>query len=410
MIYTLYAPQTIKVTVDLPASKSISNRMLIMNALPESPCPIRNLSDSSDTRVLEEALRSTDSIIDIGAAGTSMRFLTAYFAQKAGERILTGSERMRQRPIGILVEALRSIGAEINYSEKEGFPPLKIKGKKLVGGKIRLDGSVSSQYISALMMTAPLMKKGLEIELIGDIISEPYIKMTSRLMQSFGVLAERFGNIIRIKQAMYSPVSFSVENDWSAASYWYEIGVLSGSETAITLLGLVENSIQGDSRGRFLFEKLGVESSFQEDAVLLEKITLSASGKVLEYNFINEPDLAQTFVVTCCLKDIPFRFSGLQSLRIKETDRISALQKEMQKLGYVLETSDSSIEWKGEKCPPEKEPVISTYEDHRMAMAFAPAALKFGSIRIENPDVVAKSYPRYWDDLRKAGFTIVSSE
>jgi len=390
MIYTIQPPASIHAEIRLPASKSISNRILILNALSKSKYPIENLSDSDDTQVLAKALLSLQTgnmVFDIGAAGTSMRFLTAYLAQHEGAWIITGSERMKNRPIQILVDSLREIGGKIEYMEKEGFPPLQIYGKKLSGETIRLNGGVSSQYLSALMMIAPLTQQGLDIQLEGTIISRPYIDMTIRLMQTFGVETGWKGQHIRIEPQTYQPVPFTVENDWSAASYWYEIVALAGHSASVKLIGLEQNSIQGDAKVEELFETM-------------------VSTESLHYDFTNEPDLAQTLAVTCCFLNIPFHFTGLQTLRIKETDRISALQTELKKLGFILKTNEATMEWMGECCYPDSNPVISTYDDHRMAMAFAPVCLKTGKIRIENPNVVSKSYPGFWDDLRIAGFEI----
>jgi 3-phosphoshikimate 1-carboxyvinyltransferase len=391
----------------LPASKSISNRVLLLNALSKSPYPIENLSDSDDTQVMRQAFESESSFIDIGAAGTSMRFLTAYLAQLPGEYTITGTERMKNRPIRILVDALRSLGAEITYLEKEGYPPLKIKGKSLKGGTIRLDGSVSSQYISALLMIAPNLEQGLNLYLENKIISRPYLEMTIRLMEYFGIVFRREDAIIRIEPQTYKAKPFKVESDWSAASYWYEIMALSNGNASVELLGLEENSMQGDSVVSKLFERLGVATEFTSPGT----ISLRAKpdrDSVFHHDFINEPDLAQTVAVTCCMRDIPFHFEGLQSLRIKETDRITALQQEMRKLGYVINSpSDSEIAWIGEKCPEESDPIISTYEDHRMAMAFAPVCLKRNTIKIREPQVVGKSYPGFWNDLKQAEFKII---
>ena len=340
-----------------------------------------------------------------------MRFLTAYLSQSESNRIITGSERMRNRPIKILVEALRQIGAEINYVEKEGFPPLQIMGRKLRGGEIILDGSVSSQYLSALMMAAPLMEKGLNISLTGNIISSPYIEMTLRLMELFGIKTFWEGKTIRIAPQTYTARPFKVESDWSAASYWYEIMALAQGNPDVELLGLEENSLQGDSKSAKLFENLGIKTDFSPSGrVRLTRLTADKTHPELyQYDFVNEPDLAQTLVVTCCMSGIPFRFGGLQSLKIKETDRIAALQTELKKLGYIVNSeSDNLMEWRGERCEPESDPIISTYEDHRMAMAFAPICLKTGKIRINDPEVVSKSYPGYWEDLRKAGFIVIA--
>ncbi|MDR3219676.1 MAG: 3-phosphoshikimate 1-carboxyvinyltransferase [Dysgonamonadaceae bacterium] len=409
MIYTIQPPQHIDGPVGLPASKSISNRVLILNALSKSPYPIANLSDSDDTKVLQKALESNVSDFDIGAAGTSMRFLTAYLSQLSGNWTLTGTERMKNRPIKILVEALRAIGGEISYIDKEGFPPLRIQGKNLKGGSIRLDGSVSSQYISALMLIAPCLAQGLCIRLTGDIISKPYIEMTLRLMQVFGMETFWDGKNIRIAPQNYRPLPFQVESDWSAASYWYEMVLLFG-KSKIELIGLENNSLQGDAKIAEIYEKFGIKTEFQPGKIVLSNCAdipaSTAIHKTLLYDFTNEPDTAQTLAVSCCLSDIPFRFIGLQSLRIKETDRILALQTELKKLGYVVKAGTADMEWVGERCRPDLEPLIFTYEDHRMAMAFAPVCLKTGKIRIKDPEVVSKSYPGFWSELKKMGFSI----
>ena len=390
----------------MPSSKSICNRALIIWALSKGCKSIDNLSDCDDTRVMVRALENMPDTIDIMAAGTAMRFLTAFLSVTEGEHTITGTERMRQRPIKILVDALRSIGADIEYTENEGFPPLKIKGTRLEGKEITLPGDVSSQYISALMMIGPILKNGLKLKLTGNIISRPYINLTIEIMKEFGGKAEwEKDNVIVIHPQNYKPVPYYVESDWSAASYWYEIAALS-EDACIELPGLFEKSFQGDSKVAELFEQLGVKTEYAD-----KHITLSKSRNIterLEYDFVNQPDLAQTFVVTCCMLEIPFRFSGLQSLKIKETDRMAALMNEMKKLGYVISESEGSIlEWNGEKCESETTPAIDTYEDHRMAMAFAPAALKLKNIRINNPQVVSKSYPGFWNDLTKAGFNIM---
>ena len=409
MIYTIYAPQSIQGKVSLPSSKSISNRILLLNALSACPREMANLSESDDTQILKAALNSKDKLRDVGAAGTSMRFLTAYLAQCPGEYILTGSERMKNRPIGILVEALKDAGAEIHYLGKDGYPPLQINGRKLKGGEIRLQSNVSSQYISALMMVAPCMENGLSIRLEGEVISEPYIRMTESLMNLFGVKIIRDDNILRIAPQSYLPLPSVVESDWSAASYMYEIVALAERTTSLSLNNLSEDSLQGDSKVRLLFESLGVCSLFGSGGVELTRSDSNDSRFV--YDFINEPDLAQTFIVSCCLLDIPFRFSGLQSLRIKETDRIEAMRAEMKKLGYLLNLEPGDIlSWNRERCSEDPEAVILTYQDHRMAMAFAPAALKRGSVRIADPEVVSKSYPGFWNDLKVMGFEIVADD
>ena len=391
-------PKELNLQINLPSSKSISNRALILNALAYSPYEILNLSDCDDTRVTVKALDSNDSTFDIGAAGTAMRFLTAFLSKTVGEWVITGSERMKNRPIKLLVDALTTLGARIEYVEKEGFPPLRIFGSAMMGGEISLNGGVSSQYISALMMIAPYMQNGLIIKLEGDVISIPYIQMTMTMMKEFGVEVAFDKNVITILPQTYTPIQYKVESDWSAASYWYEVLSIVGNGT-VFLRGLNRNSSQGDSKVADLFEQLGVITEYQSEGLLLTS-TGNYSSK-FEYDFVNQPDLAQTFAVTCCLKNIPFHFYGVQSLKIKETNRVAALINELAKLGYVLfEPTEGQLAWDGERCEPAKEISIATYEDHRMAMAFAPAALVTPLV-IEEPQVVSKSYPTFWSDFEK---------
>lgn len=400
------APQgRISVSITLPSSKSICNRALIIKALSGGNEIIENLSDCDDTRVMVKALKEMSPVIDIMAAGTAMRFLTAYLSTTESTHVITGTERMKQRPISILVNALRSLGADIEYTDNEGFPPLKINGHKLDGSKISLPGNVSSQYISALMMIGPALKNGLELTLTGNIISRPYINLTIKIMEEFGAKAEWTDeSTLKVYPDKYKSVPYYVESDWSAASYWYEIAALS-ENAEIILPGLFEKSFQGDSKVAEIFKNLGVTTEYHDKRVIL-KNNGDCTDRLV-YNFIDQPDLAQTFVVTCCMMNIPFRFSGLQSLKIKETDRIAALIKEMAKLGYVIEESEDSIlEWNGKRCESDFSSGIDTYEDHRMAMAFAPTVLKTGHLVINNPHVVSKSYPHYWDNLLTAGFGI----
>ena len=402
-------PESIRATIQLPASKSISNRALIINALGNGEDQPENLSDCDDTQVMIRALQAkAGETIDIMAAGTAMRFLTAYLSVTPGKRIITGTERMKQRPIQVLVNALRELGADIEYTDNEGFPPLCIQGTTLNKDHITLPGNVSSQYISALLMIGPSLKNGLTLTLTGDIISRPYINLTLQLMTDFGAKAGwTSGNELRVEPKPYRSTPYYVESDWSAASYWYQITALS-RKADITLPGLFKESYQGDSKVEEIFRSLGVETTHDNQTVTLHK-----SGKPVErldYDFVNQPDLAQTFVVTCALMNIPFRFSGLQSLKIKETDRMAALICEMKKLGYVLQESEGSIlSWEGERCEWSSE-AIDTYEDHRMAMAFAPACLVWPDVCINHPQVVTKSYPHYWDDLKTAGFNIKEEE
>ena len=413
MQYLLTRPDSLNATIQLPASKSISNRALILHALSGGTTLPANLSDCDDTRVMVRALDGHPQHIDIMAAGTAMRFLTAYLSVTPGTRVITGTERMQQRPIRILVDALRTLGAQIDYIANEGFPPLRITGSHLHGHEIELAGNVSSQYISALLMIGPVLPRGLELHLTGDIISRPYINLTLQLMHSFGAHAQWTApNRIKVEPGSYQDVPFTVESDWSAASYWYEMLALWSSDTddataapCIELPGLLPHSHQGDSRGAEVFARLGIYTEYTAQGVRLTRTSTCADR--LDEDMTDIPDLAQTFVVTCCLKGIPFRFTGLQTLKIKETDRICALITELRKLGYVVRSEqDSILTWDGERCPASDAPAIDTYEDHRMAMAFAPACLMRPDIRINHPQVVSKSYPNYWKDLQVAGFRI----
>jgi 3-phosphoshikimate 1-carboxyvinyltransferase len=407
MNYLIKAPGGGKICASfrLPASKSISNRILMLNALSNSPHEIKNLSPGDDTHAMQHVLHNGGCDFNIGAAGTAMRFLTAFLAQTPGEWTLTGTERMKNRPVKLLADALNTLGARIEYMEKDGFPPLRIFGRALQGGETGLSGGVSSQYISALLMAAPLMEKGLTLHLEGDIVSVPYIRLTVQLMRQFGAEVTWEGQTLRVMPGAYRPVPFTVEPDWSAASYWYATAALS-RQAEIRLPGLRRDSLQGDAACAALSVNLGVETAFDGEGVAVSSGGDKCSR--MTYDFVNEPDLAQTFVTACAGLGIPFRFTGLQSLKIKETDRMEALKTELRKLGYLLAGSRGSIlEWTGERCPPDPHPVIRTYEDHRMAMSFAPLALvRPQGIEIEHPQVVTKSYPAFWDDLRAAGFDL----
>lgn len=408
MQYLLNAPASLHATVQLPASKSISNRALILHALSGGSTRPENLSDCDDTQVMIRALDYMPDVIDIHAAGTAMRFLTAYLCVTPGTHVITGTERMQQRPIRILVDALRTLGARIDYAGNEGFPPLRINGTQLTGSEIELAGNVSSQYISALLMIGAVLPVGLKLRLTGNIISRPYINLTLQLMHDFGAQAGWTSeSSIDVTPGGYRDTPFRVESDWSAASYWYQMTALATGSPEVELLGLFANSAQGDSRGAELFARLGVQTEYTPQGVKLRKQGHPVVR--LDEDLVDIPDLAQTFVVTSCLLDVPFRFTGLQSLKIKETDRICALITELRKLGYVVHAEqDSILWWDGERCPADEQPGIDTYEDHRMAMAFAPACLVCPSIRINEPQVVSKSYPRYWDDLQAAGFGITA--
>lgn len=412
MQYKITAPERIQATINLPASKSISNRVLMIHALAGGDTLPDNLSDCDDTEVIIRALAAMPYEIDIKAAGTAMRFMTAYLSVTEGKHLLTGTDRMKRRPIAPLVNALRYLGADIRYAGETGFPPLIINGKTLEGGRLEVPGNISSQYISALLMIGPALKEGLELHLMGEIISRPYIDLTLWTMQEFGAEAEWTDmDIITVRPQVYKSHPYLIENDWSASSYWYEMLALQGtSGSSIKLKGLTDGSKQGDSVVKYLFSLLGVKTTFDnKEEGQPTTVTLTRHRCLLprlDYDFTGSPDLAQTFVVTCALLDIPFTFTGLASLKIKETDRIEALKAEMKKLGYLIkDENNNTLRWEGERCTPSLQP-IDTYEDHRMALAFAPAACRFPRLRINNPGVVSKSYPHYWDDLRKAGFNI----
>lgn len=404
------------VSIQLPSSKSISNRVLIINALSgNSELPL-NVSDCDDTNVMIQWLASKPHTVDIGAAGTAMRFSTALLAVSEGEHIITGSPRMKQRPVAVLVDALRSIGADISYMENDGFPPLRIQGNPaLRGGEITLRGDVSSQFISALLMIGPYLQNGLKLNLTGDIISRAYIDMTIDLMTEFGADVEwADDSSIIVKPGRYDKQRYVVEADWSASSYWYEIIALSDECTSVFLPNLSPYSLQGDSAVADIFELLGVNTDFLIDEEDNSCVRLSKTGNVVktfEYDFSNQPDLAQTLAVTCCMMDIPFHLTGLSTLRIKETDRLNALKAELAKLGFDIQVlNDSELLWDGKRRKLSDEQLraiaIDTYDDHRMAMAFAPAALKNGAIIINHPEVVSKSYPNFWNDMQSAGFSI----
>lgn len=417
MQYMITPSRHVDTRILLPASKSISNRALIIHALTGGNVMPENLSDCDDTKVIIRALSHRPEVIDIKAAGTAMRFMTAYLSVTEGEHTITGTERMKHRPIGVLVDALRYLGAEIEYAGEKGFPPLRIRGRQLEGGRLEIPGNVSSQYISALLMIAPVLSKGLEMKLTGGIVSRPYIDLTLHLMHQFGVSAEWTDiDSITVKPQPYRQRPYTIENDWTAASYWYEILALTDElGSKVVLPGMLDGSRQGDSAVRYIFSLLGIKTAFADrEGDRLTDATLTRHSCMLnrmDYDFTNQPDLAQTLIATCPVLGIPFHFTGLGSLRIKETDRIEAMKTEMEKLGYILHAdSGTELSWEGDRCEPAAQPVIDTYEDHRMAMSFAPLAIRLGRIGINHPEVVSKSYPHYWNDLRKAGFHIVQTD
>jgi len=407
MIYRIESPRfPVEGSIHLPSSKSISNRLLIMSVLSDKKLRIKGLSDSDDTAVMMKNLNSPDKVKNIGHAGTAMRFLSSYYAYTPGEVILTGSERMKNRPIGELVEGLKKLGARIEYKGKKNYPPLLIRGGHLKGGSLTVNGSISSQFISSLLMIAPMLNEGLEIKLSGKVISASYINLTLQLMKRAGINYSWKNNLIRVEKGNYQGRIIEVEPDWSAASYWYEIAALAG-ESEIFLHGLTSDSLQGDSLLEKIFENLGIHTDFREKGIRLVKAPAKTS--FFEFDFTLNPDLVQTLVLTCVLMGIPFRFSGTQSLRIKETDRILALHNELKKFGVILNFPDNGewMSWDGKShYKINKNAIIDTYKDHRMALAFAPVSLKSGEIRIKDPMVVTKSYPSYWDDLLSCGFNI----
>jgi len=389
----------------LPASKSISNRALIINALAGGRSELHNLSDANDTQLMLRLVNATDKVIDVEDAGTTMRFLTAYFSITNQQRILTGTARMKERPIAILVDALRKLGVEIEYLENEGFPPHEIKKfSEQKTNNIRIRGDVSSQYISALMMVAPILPAGLTLTLEGKVGSRPYIEMTASLMKHFGVATNVLADEIVIPHQSYRPEPFTVESDWSATSYWFSFAALA-EKADLVLPKLLSNSLQGDSAIAKIMDDLGVKSQFENGLLRLSK---KESRKELHYDFTDCPDLAQTVSVVCAAKNIKGYFTGLESLRIKETDRIKALQNELSKIGAYLHEEDPEHWTLIPSASLPAQASFLTYKDHRMAMAFAPLATLM-DVEIERPDVVRKSYPNFWNDMKSVGFNVQSS-
>ncbi|MDX1903219.1 MAG: 3-phosphoshikimate 1-carboxyvinyltransferase [Thermonemataceae bacterium] len=366
----------------------------------QSPYQLKNISEARDTKTLQYILGEKQSIADVGDAGTTMRFLIAFYAATKQKVLLTGSERMQERPIGILVEALKDIGAKIKYVGKEGFPPVEIQGFEQKKQQIYIQSNVSSQYISALLMIAPLLEKGLEITLKEEVYSKPYILMTLSLMQYFGVQSQWEGNKIKISPQNYQLKEYTIEADWSAASYWYSL-VAIAEHAQIKMLDLKENSLQGDSIIAKIMENFGVKTTFLTEGVLIEK-TKNFENKSLIYNFKDCPDLAQTLVALCVAKNMDFEGEGLESLAIKETNRLEALQKEVAKFGFEFVGEGKKWILRKNKyfISPTNIISVETYKDHRMAMAFAPLAY-LRDIRIENPKVVEKSYPTFWEEFKK---------
>ncbi|MBY0543337.1 MAG: 3-phosphoshikimate 1-carboxyvinyltransferase [Sphingobacteriaceae bacterium] len=404
--------------IKLTGSKSECNRALIISALSNENVNVENLSVAADTVLLVKSLKSivesqdlgletNDSrLIDIGPAGTAMRFLTAFLAIQNGKFLLTGTERMKQRPIGILVEALKSIGAEISYVENEGFPPLQISGPlKQTTPKVKIKGDISSQYISALLMIAPNLPLGLTLEIEGELTSKPYVEMTLAMLEQVGIRNDWFENTITIEPQSFNTAKLYVEPDWSAASYWFAIAALS-DEATIFLPGLNGYSLQGDSKITEIMANFGITSQFKNGGVFLKKEPKKIERKIFDLKEC--PDLAQTIVVICAALGHDATFTGLETLKIKETNRVLALQQELAKIGvkFIEKNFSYKLDCSGLHFP--EKITINTYEDHRMAMAFAPLALKIKEVEIEEKEVVNKSYPYFWDDLEKAGFEVAS--
>ena len=394
--------------VNLPASKSESNRALIIEALLGKSDLINNVSAAADSQTLVNILRqfsNGENNFDVGPAGTTMRFLTAFFTTQKGAQVLTGSARMNDRPVGVLVDALRSLGASIDYLGKENYPPIRINESNIAGGEVEIEGEVSSQYISALMLIAPTFRNGLNIKLLNNLVSKPYIEMTAKLMQEFGAIVKFENSSIWVENVSYFSNKCYVESDWSAASYWYEI--LSFAKSGkISLEGLKRDSLQGDSVITDLFKSFGIKTEFGSSGIVLRKVDIELP-QYFEYDFTMCPDLAQTAAVTCVGLGIEAKLTGLKTLKIKETDRILALQNELEKLGAEIECGNDWMKINTLELSTfnfENSTQIETYQDHRMAMAFAPLAIKVGSLKIDNPSVVVKSYPTFWQDLQSVGF------
>lgn len=413
---TLRAPkQKISGAIRLTGSKSISNRLLVINEVLSLGLSFENISNSEDTRLLLNALelinRKQGGTINIHHAGTDMRFLTALLSCTQGEWILSGSERLKERPIKALATALVSLGADIAYLEKEGFPPLKIKGKQLTGGSVEVDSSISSQFVSALLLIAPLFSKGMNLKLTGTMVSKPYIKMTIDLLRAYGVKIEFSDNLISVlpisssaKSFVFSPGAVEVESDWSSASYWYSICALS-PHSELKLTSLHKESLQADSVLPKLYAKLGVKTVFRESSVVLSRTPVML--KEFDYDFSDCPDIAQTLAVCCFGLGIRARLRGLSTLKLKETDRLLALKQELEKFGAGVHITDESIDLKAfSENNTTIQHTICTYNDHRMAMSFAPLALKYSELRFDDATVVDKSYPGFWEDLKSVGFSV----
>lgn len=410
MKLTIFPPESmIEANVSLPASKSVAARALIMNALTPGAPDIINLPDCDDTAAIIAALSSPSSrTVNVGPAGTAMRFLSSYYALKPGaDIIIDGSERMRERPMAPLIEALRNLGADIESTDRDGHAPLHICGRQIDGGEVTLNPGISSQFISSLIMVAPAMSRGLKIILDGPVVSRPYINLTISMMQERGIDCYVNGDEVVVNPGSYRPVTTTIEGDWSAASFWYEIAAVSAG--TVTLANLIPGSAQPDHRAASLFAMLGVETSAGEDG----GVDLMPSPELLPrlcIDFSDSPDLAQPVAVTAAMLGVPFRFTGLETLRDKECDRVSAIAEELLKTGTPLESPATGVlEWDGTRLPIDTIPAFEAHGDHRMAMSLAPVSIFIPGITIDGAETVSKSYPRFWDDLRSAGFGITEA-
>ena len=411
---SIQPPTSLSGNVEIPTSKSIANRSIVIDALSNNTSTFQGAANCDDVAVMLNGIKGETCELDIMASGTAMRFLTAYWSiQPNSTHILTGTERMKQRPIKVLVDSLRTLGADIEYMEKEGYPPLKINGKSLEGGMITMPADVSSQYVSALLMIAPLFTKGLTLTLKGTIASRSYIDLTIDIMTKYGAKVHWTDvDTIKVEPKRYEATQRMIENDWTSASYWYlHLALSDCQEAQITMQGLSESSKQGDSVVRYLFSLLGIKTTFIKETtnnnttkMVLSKDKMKVS--MLHYDFINAPDLAQTMVVACVAMGISFRFTGLSTLKIKETNRIAALQSELLKLGFVVNNDKSDeLSWNGERCAVTSTD-INTFEDHRMALAFSALTYLFPNITINAANVVSKSYPHFWSELEALGYLL----
>jgi len=416
-MYELSHPNpTLTGHIKLTGSKSIANRALIIRALTPGGFPIHRLAAADDTVRMERLLASDEEVLDVGPAGTTYRFLTGYLSRRTGYQVLTGSQRMKERPIGILVDALRELGADIEYTGNEGYPPLRIGHSALdQAHELTIAADTSSQYISSLLMLAPTLPRGLRLTLDGEIVSVPYIKMTLSLMAYFGVASSWDGQTIVVEPQAYQPKEFTVEADWSAASYYYGLAALADS-AAIQVDGLFSDSVQGDSVVAKLYERFGVTTTFNDTGLLIEKPADAKTPPMFEQDFVDCPDIAQTLMATCAGLGVQGLYSGLQTLFIKETDRVAAMKAELGKLGIALYKIPAHMSGagpgqqyfgqEGKANYAAGTPTFATYHDHRMAMAMAPLALQH-AIKIEDPEVVGKSYPDFYRDFEKLGFEVV---